>query len=194
MHKRALKLISAFAVSTLGSVQPASAAKPAKVPTAAPTAAPTTAASQAAPAAPIEWVLNKTFEKWGLICNKANAKDCRAVQTQNYDNAATKGRLLQAVVSVERDRTFLILTLPFGVDLRGGLVARIDENEEVKSVFMTCLPDGCQSIIELDAKLLSQFVSGKLMKVGFRPWGGENTLVVDVPLEGAKEAVAALKL
>lgn len=166
------------------------AAKPAKA-----SAAPAAQAQPdtAAPAAPIEWVLNKTFEKWGLICNKANVKDCRAVQTQNYDNTATKGRLLQAMVGVEKDRTFLTLTLPFGVDLRGGLVARVDENEEVKGVFMTCLPDGCQSIMELDAKLLAQFAGGKMMKVGFRPWGGENTLVVDVPLDGAKAAVAALK-
>jgi hypothetical protein len=32
------------------------------------------------------------------------------------------------------------------------------------------------------------------MKVGFRPWGGdEKTLVVEVPLEGIKEALVAIK-
>lgn len=194
MHKHVLNVLAAVAVSAGLLAAPAISAKTAKAakPSAA-TAAPAQPAAAAAPAAPIEWVLSSTFDKWGFICNKVNAKDCRAVQTQNYDNAETKGRLLQAMVGVEQGRTFLTLTLPFGVDLRGGVVARIDENEEVKSVFVTCLPDGCQSILELDAKLLAQFDSGKIMKVGFRPWGGENTLVVDVPLDGAKAAIAALK-
>ena len=194
MHKHVLNVLAAVAVSAGLLAAPAISAKTAKAakPSAA-TAAPAQPAAAASPAAPIEWVLSNTFDKWGFICNKVNAKDCRAVQTQNYDNAETKGRLLQAMVGVEQGRTFLTLTLPFGVDLRGGVVARIDENEEVKSVFVTCLPDGCQSILELDAKLLAQFDTGKIMKVGFRPWGGENTLVVDVPLDGAKAAISALK-
>lgn len=144
--------------------------------------------------APVQWDLKSTFGKWELLCNKENASDCRAVQTQNYSDDTTKGRLLQALLASDKGRTFAVLTLPFGVDLRAGTVIKVDEAAEVKANYTTCLPDGCQAVVELDESLQGQLMAGKMMKVGFRPWGGdEKTLVVDVPLDGAKDALAAIK-
>ena len=175
----------AMAAALLVSTSVALAAKPAK-----PTVP---AASAEAPTTPVEWKLSGTYGKWGVVCSSVNAGDCKAVQSQNYDGDTAKGRLLQALINVEEGRTFLTLTLPFGIDLRGGTVIRVDENEEQKGVFATCLPDGCQSAFELDSKLLPQFFSGKILKVGFRPLSGDKTFVVDVPLDGAKAAMAAIK-
>lgn len=186
--------ITLIAVSLLGS-GPAEAARPKKGASPA-AAAPATPATPAAPAAaPVEWELKNTFGKWELLCNKGNASDCRAVQTQNYADDTTKGRLLQALLATDQGRTFAVLTLPFGVDLRAGAVIKIDEGAEVKAAFTTCLPDGCQSVVELDESLQGQLTAGKVMKVGFRPWGGdEKTLVVEVPLDGAKDVLAAIKI
>ena len=184
--------VAVIAVSLLGSA-PAEAARPKKG--ASPAAAPATPATPATPAAaPVEWELKNTFGKWELLCNKGNATDCRAVQTQNYSDDTTKGRLLQALLANDQGRTFAVLTLPFGVDLRAGTVIKIDEGVEVKATYTTCLPDGCQSVVELDESLQSQVTAGKVMKVGFRPWGGdEKTLVVEVPLDGAKDVLAVIK-
>jgi invasion protein IalB len=185
--------IAAIAVSLLVS-GPVEAARPKKAVSPAVTA-PASPATPATPAAaPVEWELKNTFGKWELLCNKGNASDCRAVQTQNYSDDTTKGRLLQALLAADQGRTFAVLTLPFGVDLRAGTVIKIDEGVEVKAAYTTCLPDGCQSVVELDENLQGQLIAGKIMKVGFRPWGGdEKTLVVEVPLEGIKEALAAIK-
>ncbi|WP_397579968.1 invasion associated locus B family protein [Sphingorhabdus sp.] len=185
--------IAAIAVSLLVS-GPVEAARPKKAVSPAVTA-PASPATPATPAAaPVEWELKNTFGKWELLCNKGNASDCRAVQTQNYSDDTTKGRLLQALLAADQGRTFAVLTLPFGVDLRAGTVIKIDEGVEVKAAYTTCLPDGCQSVVELDENLQGQIIAGKIMKVGFRPWGGdEKTLVVEVPLEGIKEALAAIK-
>jgi invasion protein IalB len=185
--------IAVIAVSLLGS-GPAEAARPKKAASPAVTA-PASPATPATPAAaPVEWELKNMFGKWELLCNKGNASDCRAVQTQNYSDDTTKGRLLQALLAADQGRTFAVLTLPFGVDLRAGTVIKIDEGVEVKAAYTTCLPDGCQSVVELDEGLQGQLIAGKIMKVGFRPWGGdEKTLVVEVPLEGIKEALVAIK-
>jgi|688.fasta_scaffold183852_2 invasion protein IalB len=185
--------IAVIAVSLLGS-GPLEAARPKKGISPAVTA-PASPATPATPAAaPVEWELKNMFGKWELLCNKGNASDCRAVQTQNYSDDTTKGRLLQALIAADQGRTFAVLTLPFGVDLRAGTVIKIDEGVEVKAVYTTCLPDGCQSVVELDESLQGQLIVGKIMKVGFRPWGGdEKTLVVEVPLEGIKEALVAIK-
>jgi invasion protein IalB len=185
--------MAVIAVSLLGAA-PAEAARPKKgtSPTAAAPASPATPATPAA--APVEWELKNTFGKWELLCNKGNATDCRAVQTQNYSDDTTKGRLLQALLATDQGRTFAVLTLPFGVDLRAGSVVKIDEGAEVKVAYTTCLPDGCQSVVELDENLQGQLIVGKVMKVGFRPWGGDDkTLVVEVPLDGAKDVLAAIK-
>jgi invasion protein IalB len=185
--------VTVIAVSLLGAA-PAEAARSKKdaSPAAAAPASPATPATPAA--APVEWELKNTFGKWELLCNKGNASDCRAVQTQNYSDDTTKGRLLQALLATDQGRTFTVLTLPFGVDLRAGTVIKIDEGVEVKAAYTTCLPDGCQSVVELDESLQGQLIAGKVMKVGFRPWGGDDkTLVVEVPLDGAKDVVAAIK-
>jgi invasion protein IalB len=185
--------IAFIAVSLLGS-EPAEAARPKKGVSPA-ASAPASPATPATPApAPAEWELKNTFGKWELLCNKGNVSDCRAVQTQNYADDTTKGRLLQVLLATDQGRTFTVLTLPFGVDLRAGAVIKIDEGAEVKTAYTTCLPDGCQSVVELDESLQGQLTAGKVMKVGFRPWGGdEKTLVVEVPLDGAKDVLAAIK-
>jgi len=182
----------AVIAASLLSSGPAEAARPKAV--TSPAAAPAPAAAATPPAAPVQWDLKTTFGKWELLCNKANASDCRAVQTQNYSDDTTKGRLLQALLASNQGRTFAVLTLPFGVDLRAGTVMKVDEGVEVKANFTTCLPDGCQAVVELDENLQGQLTAGKIMKVGFRPWGGdEKTFVVEVSLEGAKDALAAIK-
>jgi len=142
-----------------------------------------------------QWVLKDSFGQWAVLCNSTTPSECRAAQTQKSLDEKNPGTLLQVVFAAEKGKMFGVFTLPFGVDLRAGIALRIDEGNEVKGSFMTCLPDGCQSINEIDESFLAQMRTGKILKVGFRSWGGgDKTLVVDVPLDGAAQAIAAVKL
>jgi invasion protein IalB len=137
-----------------------------------------------------QWTLKATHGQWGVLCNSATPNACRAAQTQKSLDEKNPGNLLQVLFASEKGKMFGVFTLPFGVDLRAGIALRIDEGVEVKGSFMTCLPDGCQSITEVDEAFLAQIRNGKVLKVGFRSWGGgDKTLVVDVPLEGASQAI-----
>ena len=139
-----------------------------------------------------QWTLKGTYGQWGVLCNPSSPSECRAAQTQKSVDEKNPGTLLQVLFAAEKGKMFWVFTLPFGVDLRAGIAVRIDEGEEVKGSFMTCMPDGCQSITEINETLLAQIRKGKVLKVGFRSWGGgDKTLVVDVPLEGAGQAIAA---
>jgi|GEM_PF-1634481 len=139
-----------------------------------------------------QWTLKGTYGQWGVLCNSSSPSECRAAQTQKSVDEKNPGTLLQVLFAAEKGKMFGVFTLPFGVDLRAGIAVRIDEGEEVKGSFMTCMPDGCQSITEINETLLAQIRKGKVLKVGFRSWGGgDKTLVVDVPLEGAGQAIAA---
>lgn len=196
MMKTVNKLLLGAASVGLVMASPAMAArsKSAAKPAAATAPAAAAAAAPAAAATAVQWAVKTTYGKWGLLCNQANPSDCRAAQTQNYADEKNQGRLLQVLLAVENGRTFAVMTLPFGVDLRAGIALQLDSADEVKGAYTTCLPDGCQSVVELDEKLLGQFRTAKIMKVGFRPWGGDQkTFVVEVPLDGANDALAALK-
>lgn len=153
---------------------------------------PVTAETRQAPEASApQWTLKSTYGQWGVLCNSATPNECRAAQTQKSLDEKNPGTLLQVLFAAEKGKMFGVFTLPFGVDLRAGIALRIDEGVEVKGSFMTCLPDGCQSITEVDEAFLAQIRKGKVLKVGFRSWGGgDKTLVVDVPLEGASQAIA----
>jgi invasion protein IalB len=151
---------------------------------------PMPAETRQAPEASPQWTLKSTHGQWGVVCNSATPSECRATQTQKSLDEKNPGTLLQVLFASEKGKMFGVFTLPFGVDLRAGIALRIDEGTEVKGSFMTCLPDGCQSITEIDATFLAQIRTGKVLKVGFRSWGGaDKTLVVDVPLEGASQAI-----
>lgn len=187
------KLSLGWAVGVFSAValisSPLVAAKP-KVPLMAAPAM----ANQAVEASAPQWALKETFGQWGVLCSSATPSACRAAQTQKSLDEKNPGTLLQVVFAIEKGKMFGVFTLPFGVDLRAGIALRIDEGAEVKGSFMTCLPDGCQSIMEVDEAFLAQMSAGKVLKVGFRSWGGtDKTLVVDVPLDGAAQAIASVK-
>ncbi|OYZ17072.1 MAG: hypothetical protein B7Y35_04070 [Sphingomonadales bacterium 28-64-96] len=166
---------------------PLHAAKPKVSETAVPPLA-TNAPEARAP----QWTLKGTYGQWGVLCNPSSPSECRAAQTQKSVDEKNPGTLLQVLFAAEKGKMFGVFTLPFGVDLRAGIAVRIDEGDEVKGSFMTCMPDGCQSITEINETLMAQIRKGKVLKVGFRSWGGgDKTLVVDVPLEGAGQAIAA---
>lgn len=146
---------------------------------------------QAPEASPPQWMLKNTYGQWSVLCSSATPNECRAAQTQKSLDEKNPGTLLQVLFASEHGKMFGVFTLPFGVDLRAGIALRVDEGVEVKGSFVTCLPDGCQSITEVDDAFLAQIRNGKVLKVGFRSWGGgDKTLVVDVPLEGAGQAIA----
>lgn len=142
---------------------------------------------------PEEWTLRSTFGNWGVLCNEDNPPECRAAQSQNYTDIENPGRLLQVVLAVDAGRTFAVMTLPFGVDLQAGIAIKVDDEQELNAAFTTCFPDGCQSVVQLDEAAVEQIRGGNIMKVGFRPWGGdERTFVIDVPLDGAREALESI--
>lgn len=159
----------------------------------APQAAVPASASNAPKTSAPQWTQKGTYGQWGVLCNSTTPSQCRAAQTQKSTDEKSPGTLLQVLFAAEKGKMFGVFTFPFGVDLRAGIALRVDEGDEVKGSFMTCLSDGCQSITEIDEKLLAQIRKGKTLKVGFRSWGGgDKTLVVEVPLEGAAQAIAAV--
>lgn len=141
-----------------------------------------------------QWSFKTSYGSWGIICNQSDPGECRAIQNLTYANGENgKGRLLQLVVSASRGKTVLFAKFPLGVDLRAGTALMVGKVDEIKGVYVTCMPDGCQSFFELTPAHLAEMQTAKAMKIGFRPISlGNKTVVLESSLERFNEVLSAL--
>lgn len=122
---------------------------------------------------------------WNLICE--NDK-CQAVQQLFVTTEEARSRVLSASVVQIQTQKVLQLVLPLGLDLRPGIVVRVDESEEQHFPVTTCINDGCVVLMSLTDALYGSLKAGNKMKVGFRPFNSEQTLVVEASLKGFTKA------
>lgn len=134
---------------------------------------------------------------WAVVCADTNdVQTCRMEQTlfldQTVDGEQKRlGRLLGLTVlyvGKEARRPLLVMRLPLGVDLRPGMVLKIDGHEEIKAPYLRCTNAGCDVQVELTAELIAQLKGGLKLRVGFRPFGSSKTVAVDASLKGFTKA------
>ena len=134
---------------------------------------------------------------WPVVCADANdARTCRMEQRQFLDQTV-KGqqrrlgqllRLTVLYVGKKARRPLLVMRLPLGVDLRPGMVLRVDNHEEIKAPYLRCTNAGCEVQVELTAELVAQLKKGLKLQVGVRPFGSSKTVVIDASLKGFTRA------
>ena len=142
--------------------------------------------------------------KWKVICDDdSNPQSCRMtqnhyVQQQTKEGKSVAGKILSATIIYLADKTtgerrpHLSLQLPLGVDLRPGLIYRIDAGEQKNKPFLRCTKSGCDAAFQLDDELLEAMLGGSEMLIGFRGWGAQRVTVVKLTLIGFTKAFSAL--
>jgi len=148
------------------------------------------------PTAPV-WKQKAKHGNWEVICAKVSEKEtCQAVQlleTKNEKDPQAAGqRVLRLVTQKGPEGMVFSFELPFGIDLRPGIVYQVDGGAETTLPFLTCIPAGCVVSMALTDTVKKQLTAGKQMKVGFRPLGSEKVMVLEVKLDGLGKALAAL--
>jgi len=133
----------------------------------------------------------ETHKDWRVVCNDQN--QCVASQIISVK----KDDQLQNVLSLtlvkgQNGNANLELKLPFGLDLRPGIVTRVDLADEEKFQFVTCMPDGCIAVMPMTRERQVAFEKGAKLAVGFRPLGNEKTVAVEASLSGFTSASAAI--
>ncbi len=152
------------------------------------------AQSDSAAEAPAEAPETSTeaFGDWTVVCVESTPRTCRMTQRLDIQNEQGAGRLLQVTLLKNPEGVVIAMELPFGLDLRSGVVIRFDENDEIPLPFTTCYASGCQVIAQLAPEHLEEFRNGEQMRVGFRAMGQEQTLVTEVSLSGSSAALESL--
>ena len=143
----------------------------------------------------------KDNPKWTYVCKgEGEAEVCSAeqalyMQKEVEGEQKNMGQILRINIykgpeSEEGEALPLfVMNLPLGVDLRAGVALKVDEEEEMKAPYAQCTRNGCEVRSALPKKIVEQFKKGKALHVGFRPFGTEQTAVMDVSLKGFSSAL-----
>ena len=138
---------------------------------------------------------------WAVICADAdNAETCRMEQIRFVDQTVEgqpkrRGKLLSITVlyvGEEARRPLLLMKLPLGLDLRPGMVLRVDNHAEVTAPYLRCTNAGCEVQVELTAELVAQLKNGLKLQVGVLPFGSSKTVVIGASLKGFTRAFNSL--
>ena len=144
---------------------------------------------------------------WRRRCSDSgNLSTCQIVQEvflqRNVEGTKHNlGRLLKVSVALKNPGDeevaggvpYISIHLPLGVDLRPGVVLRIDKGTEIPFQYLECNADGCRVGRLLDNSLLRAMREGSQLFVGFRPWGGGRTNVIPAPLNGFAGAFLSIQ-
>ena len=125
-----------------------------------------------------------TYQDWQSLCVQQDAETlCDISQTLQVEreNGQTVTALRATVT--KRDGVFVMeLALPLGLDHISGMVLQLDNAEDIKLPFATCIDQGCAVLADIDAALLARLQRGRVMKAAFRPFGQEQAVVIEVSL------------
>lgn len=139
---------------------------------------------------------------WSVVCADANnARTCRMVQKRLASKVVkgrrqTVGKVLGLTVRYTgkgRRQPMLVMDLPLGVDLRAGMVLRIDNGKETTARYLRCTKNGCTSRVRLTPQMVVTMRKGLNLQVGFRPFGSAKMMVVNASLMGFSRAFARLR-
>ena len=142
---------------------------------------------------------------WKLICADGfKPETCKITQTlflskKIQGKQRTVGKILGLMViympapKSKIREPYLSIQMPLGVDLRRGAVLRVDEGKETPVQYLRCTNSGCDASLKLDSKFLKALKAGNGLLVGFLPWGGDKTTVVNASLKGFTKAFEFLR-
>ena len=139
---------------------------------------------------------------WSVSCgDEKNAQTCRMeqklfAQKEVDGQQQTIGKVLSlTILYVGKDsrEPVLVMDLPLGVDLRPGMVLRIDGGKETNAPYLQCTKNGCSSNLRLTSQMVNTLRRGLMLQVGFRPWGSPKLMTVEASLKGFSAAFARLR-
>ncbi|WP_339776468.1 invasion associated locus B family protein [uncultured Thalassospira sp.] len=141
---------------------------------------------------------------WKKECDDKNPGRCQIgqqvfLQKDVEGKKQTVGRILAVTVQkavnpkTKAEVAILTMQLPLGVDLRPGIVIKVDQGPEMKVIYGKCTNAGCDAALVMSDELLASMKAGAELLVGFRAWGNEQTQVIKASLTGFTAALGSIK-
>ncbi|MCX8995973.1 invasion associated locus B family protein [Rhizobiaceae bacterium BDR2-2] len=134
--------------------------------------------------------ITETHDDWTVLCEAlASGRSCVASQT--LGTKESRRPILSAEVSAKpQGAANMLLTMPFGLDLRQGVRLNLDGEKLVVTLpFSVCPEQGCLVSIDIDQSELAQFKAGNAIQLTAIPADSEEPLTFTVSLKGFASAL-----
>ncbi|WP_158091231.1 invasion associated locus B family protein [Thalassospira mesophila] len=140
---------------------------------------------------------------WKKECDDKNPDRCQIgqqvfLQKDVDGKKETVGRILAVTVQkavnpkTKAEVSILTMQLPLGVDLRPGIVIKVDDGSEMKVLYGKCTNAGCDAALVMSDDMVNAMKAGATLFVGFRAWGNEQTQVIKASLTGFTAALGSI--
>lgn len=136
-----------------------------------------------------------TFDNWAVECEQGSAGVSHCFLSQTHLMAGNNARLLKASIGYlgPKQEPMLVFLLPLGVDLRAGVAMKIDDQPQISLAYQQCVQDGCIGTLALDQATVAALRKAKRIQVGFRPFGSNETMTVELSPAGLGRGMDALR-
>ena len=124
-------------------------------------------------------------QDWNRVCvQEDDVRRCEAVQILSVTQNEQTQPILQATVTRSEGQRFIEFALPLGMDLRAGMVIQIDQGDEIRFGYTTCVPKGCAGVLPLDDARYAELRAGSSARLGFLPFGAGQVQILELSLQG----------
>lgn len=134
--------------------------------------------------------ITETHDDWTVLCEaRTDGRSCVASQT--LGTKESRRPILSVEVSAQpQGAANLLLTMPFGLDLRKGVRLNLDNEKLAVTIpFSTCPEQGCLVSLDVDQEELAQFRAGSALQLTAQPAESEEPLSFTISLKGFASAL-----
>ena len=139
--------------------------------------------------------VRETFQEWTVVCDtpeQLETEVCVIVQERQQRETERLVIRVEVGFAVQTGRPFAVITVPLGVALQAGLIMQVDDGEDTRFEFGSCIPKGCLVGTGLSQELLEIMMRGFEAQLTFRDNRGRD-LTVPVSLLGFTAAIRSIQ-
>jgi invasion protein IalB len=131
------------------------------------------------------------FGDWTAGCEQIEGGQMCNI-SQSMRNEESKQTLLVAIARPPQGDPQILIRLPLGVILTEGVGIKVDDGPGARIPFIQCLPNGCQTIVPMQADTITRMKSGNTLNLSFVAPGG-GVITAPMSLKGFTAGFDSLK-
>lgn len=131
------------------------------------------------------------FGDWTVGCEQANGGQLCNI-SQIVQNPQSKQSVLVAIARPPQGEPQFLVRVPLGVILTEGVGVKVDDGKGVRLPFVQCMPNGCQTIVPMEADTITKMKAGNALNIVFVAPGGQP-VTAPLSLKGFTAAFDSLQ-
>ncbi|CAK0750824.1 hypothetical protein WCLP8_2150003 [uncultured Gammaproteobacteria bacterium] len=137
----------------------------------------------------------KVFGDWIVDCETPKDKPQICFLSQEQTQKEGGGRVLKFSLGKlgPKGEVMVVAILPLGISLPAGAALRIDAKDQKPMILQQCTGEGCVATMVLDKATVDALKAAKEMLVGILPFGGTQTMVINVSVKGLTGGMTYMK-